>query len=171
MCVLAALGLDVASFEDEPVQRVARLTPRLGDAATGATTWGGGWRTGVRDAVLHNGVGVHGRFQDDTDMVAWAHPSPVALTLTEHADGSVDRACRALLGGYAALTWLGATEHVSRAVVERGFRAGPTLGVVTAAVTGSIALGLDQEATRNAIGIAADSAGGTLEPVRAGAED
>jgi 2-methylcitrate dehydratase PrpD len=67
------------------------------------------------------------------------------------------------------MAWLGGGGRVGWTLVNRGFRGSATFGCVGAAVAASIALGLDARSTRDAVAIAADVAGGTVEPVRSGA--
>lgn len=174
VCLLDALGLAVKGGSDTTAAAVRGLFATTA-GEKGATVWADGARLSILDAILSNGVAAHAHFQDDCDMTSWSHPgsmiSPVALGLAEAHGKSLDVALRALVAGYAALNWLGADEQVGRAVVARGLRASPTLGPVGAAVAGSVALGLNRQQTISAIGIAADMAGGTLEPVRTGADD
>ena len=174
VCLLDALGLGVKGGAELTAATVRGLfSARTGDGC--ATVWADSASLAMLDAILCNGVATHAHFQDDCDMTSWSHPgsmiSPVALGLAEAHGKSLDVALRALVAGYAALNWLGADEQIGRAVVARGLRASPTLGPVGAAVAGSVALGLDRQQTASAIGIAADMSGGTLEPVRTGADD
>lgn len=172
-CLLDALSLSVAARTHpvvEAVESVCSITP-----VGGVTSWASGNRVSVNDSFLINGVAAHAFFQDDTDMVAWAHPAslvaPVAVGLAERDGRPLGDALRGLIAGYATLTWMGANETVARQLVEQGFRASPTLGSIAAAAAGAATLGLSQRDALNAIGIAADSTGGTLEPVRDAAQD
>lgn len=171
--LLDALSLAVAAREHPVVAAVEALSPPLGEG--GVTSWASGARQPVPNGCLVNGVAVHAFFQDDTDMTAWAHPAslivPVAVGAVESTGGSLLQALKALVAGYTTLTWLGADQVVAKELVGRGFRTSPTLGAIAASAAGAAALGLDAEQTRSAIGIAADSTGGVLEPVRDGAQD
>ena len=174
VCLLDALGLGVKGGAESTASTVRNLFATMTGPGA-ATVWADGARLAMLDAILSNGVAAHAHFQDDCDMTSWSHPgsmiSPVALGLAEAHGKSLDVALRALVAGYATLNWLGADEQIGRAVVARGLRASPTLGPVGAAVAGSVALGLGRRETASAIGIAADMSGGTLEPVRTGADD
>lgn len=176
-CLLDAFALAASSANDESVlglQRVLGGAPDGGSADGGAATqWASGRRLGTLDAVLANGQAVHARFQDDCELSSFSHPGslivPPALGLAEAEGASLDTVLRAIVAGYSTMTWLGAHGEVGWALVSRGFRGSATFGCVGAAVAASVALGLDVTQARNAIGIAADISGGTLEPVRSGA--
>lgn len=172
-CLLDAFGLALAARDDPTVRAYVDLAEPVAEPQ-GCRVWGGA-RVGLLAGISANAAAVHARFQDDCDMTSWAHPGslivPVAVGLGETADADLDSVCRAILYGYATLNWLGAEEVVGRAVVQRGFRASPTLGSVAAAATAAVMLRLSTEQASHAIGIAADCTGGLLEPVRAGASD
>lgn len=172
-CLLDAVSLAVAARNHPVTVAVESVCSPVSKG--GASSWGSGTRMSVHDSFLVNGTASHGFFQDDTDMVAWAHPAslivPVATGLAESGGRPLGDALRGLIAGYATLTWLGANEAVSRQLVDRGFRASPTLGTIAAAAAGAVTLGLTQREALSAIGIAADSTGGLLEPVRDGAQD
>lgn len=171
-CLLDALSLGRAAGGHPVVRAVAESVGQGGGAAH---LWATGASLHPADAALVNGTATHAFFQDDTDMTAWAHPAslivPAVVAAAEAADAGFPQVLRGLVAGYATLSWLGAREEVARQLVEGGFRASPTLGAVAAAMGASTALSLDAEATHSALGIAADSTGGLLEPVRDGAQD
>ena len=170
--LLDTVSLAIGAASHPVVEAVSSL---VAVSERGAALWTRPDRCSPVDAALVNGTAAHAHFADDTDMVAWAHPGslicPVPVALASVRGLEYDAVLRGAAAGYATLSWLGADEEVSRAVVERGFRAGPTLGAVAAAVAGAVTLGLGSEATRWAIGIAADSTGALLEPVGSGAQD
>jgi 2-methylcitrate dehydratase PrpD len=140
-----------------------------------ALDWGTGERLAPSDAALVNGTATHAFFQDDTDMNAWGHPAslvvPAVVAAAQLRGADLPAVLRGIVAGYSAFSWLAAREEVARELVEAGLRGSPTLGAPAAAMGASAVLGLDEAQTRNALGIAADSTGGTLEPVRAGAQD
>lgn len=175
LCLLDAVALALAAREHETVASAASVVTELTAAQRGATIWPTGTRATVTDAALVNGIAAHAHFQDDTDMDAWAHPGslivPVALAAAEWNERSLDATVRAIVAGYTALNWLGAKGEVGHALVEHGFRASPTLGSIAAAVCAATALGLDERAAADAVGLATDVTGGLLEPVRSGAQD
>lgn len=170
--LLDAVSLAQLAREHPVVRAVEELSGNCG----GATAWTNGRKMPPLDAALLNGVATHAFFQDDTDMSTWGHPAsvvvPAVVASAEHT-GTADLrlVLTGLVSGYAAMSWLAAREELSHALVKRGFRASPTLGAIAAAVGASTVLRLSPQQTLSAIGIAADSCGGTLEPVRAGAQD
>lgn len=169
--LLDALSLARSAADHDVVTAVRTVAGHGG----GARDWGTGQSISVLDAALVNGTATHAFFQDDTDMNAWGHPAslivPAVVAAGEAAGASLDLVLRGLVAGYSAFAWLAAREEVARSLVESGLRASPTLGSPAAAMGVSVVLGLDREQTLNALGIAADSTGGTLEPVRDGAQD
>lgn len=174
-CLLDAVGLAVAAREHPSVRAAQAVATPLEPHQPGVELWAGGQRVAVGDALLANGIATHAHFQDDTDMDAWAHPGslvvPAALGLARHRGAGLEAAVRGVVAGYSALNWLGAEGAVGRALVERGFRAGPCLGSIAAAVAAITILRLDDPAARSAVGLAADVTGAVLEPVRSGAQD
>lgn len=173
--LLDAIGLGLAGRSEQTVQAYHSLAQPIVNLRAGCRLWGDSTVVAVLDGVTGNAMATHARFQDDCDMTSWAHPgsliTPVAVGFGEALDTDLALVLRGLLCGYATLQWLGADEVVGRAVVERGFRASPTLGSIAAAATAGVLLRLDAAQARNAIAIAADITGGVLEPVRTGAAD
>lgn len=174
LCMLDAMALGLAAGDDETVGAAASvLSTTVG--GEGPLVWPTGRRATVGDAALLNGISAHAHFHDDTDMDAWAHPGslivPAVVAVAEDRRMPVDALVRGVAAGYSALNWLGAHGAVGRALVERGFRASPTLGSIGAAVGAATVLGLDATEAGNAIGLATDVTGGLLEPVRSGAQD
>ena len=173
--MLDAFGLALAAKELLPWQAFASLTKELKNPREGSRVWGRQEYVSVLDAVTANSLAVHARFQDDCDMTSWAHPGslvvPPAVSLGELAGADVATVIRAILCGYATISWLGGEEVVGRSVVGRGFRASPVFGSIGAAATACVILGLNEQQAHNAIAIASDNTGGVLEPVGAGADD
>ncbi|MQA80934.1 MAG: hypothetical protein GEV10_21045 [Streptosporangiales bacterium] len=174
LCLLDALALGLSAGDDETVGAAASVLSTTA-GGEGPLVWPTGRRATVGDAALLNGISAHAHFHDDTDMDAWAHPGslivPAVVAVAEDRRTSVDALVRGVAAGYSALNWLGAHGAVGRALVERGFRASPTLGSIGAAVGAATVLGLDDTEAGNAIGLATDVTGGLLEPVRSGAQD
>lgn len=173
--LLDAIALALAARDEHTTSTYRMLSQPIKDVRAGCRIWGESSVVALLDGVTGNALATHARFQDDCDMTSWAHPgsliTPVAVGLGEAADAELSQVLRGIACGYATLHWLGADEVVGRAVVERGFRASPTLGPVAAAATAAVLLGLDESQAVNAIAIATDITGGGLEPVRSGASD
>jgi 2-methylcitrate dehydratase PrpD len=171
-CLLDALGLSAARDRDAPVTALQGVIGAGGEQAE-ASLWPSGRRVGTLDAVLANAFAVHARFHDDNDISSFSHPGslivPPSLTLAEAGDRSLEVALRAIVAGYSAMAWLGAGGRVGWTLVSHAFRGSATFGCVGAAVAASVSLGLDRAQACNAVSIAADISGGTVEPVRSGA--
>lgn len=175
IAVIDAFGLALAAKGNTTLEAFVDLTQSVADVERGATIWGRTDVVSALDAVTGNALAVHARFQDDCDMVSWAHPGllivPPSVSLAQSVGANVSTVLRAIVCGYATVTWLGGEEIVGRGVVSRGFRASPVFGSIGAAASASVVLGLTGDQTRNALAIAADLTGGVLEPVGAGADD
>lgn len=173
--LLDAIALALAARDERTTGAYRMLSQPIRDVSAGCRIWGEASVVAVLDGITGNALATHARFQDDCDMTSWAHPgslvTPVAVGLGEAVDAELSQVLCGIACGYATLQWLGADEVVGRAVVERGFRASPTLGPIAAAATAAVLLGLDQAQAANAIAIATDITGGGLEPVRSGASD
>lgn len=175
VCLLDALGL-AAIARDEPTYRALRsvLMP-VGPVPMAARLWTDGAYAPLSEAVMANAFAVHAQFHDDCENSSWSHPGslvvPVAATLAEATQATLDRALRAIIAGYATIHWLGADERVALALIARGIRTSPTLGTIGAAAAASVVLGLDRQRATNAVAIAANITGGLLEPVRVGSDE
>ncbi|NKB80087.1 MmgE/PrpD family protein [Ochrobactrum daejeonense] len=176
ICLIDALGLAL-SARTEPTARAALgLSHALETgAANSATAWVSGTRLSATEAAFANGVAVHAHFQDDTDHESWTHPGslvpPAIVALGERKGATLEDVLRALVAGYSVINWLGRDEVVARKLIARGFRTSPTLGTIAAAAGSAALLGLNAVAAGSAVSIAASTTAGTLEPVRAGADE
>ncbi len=176
MCLIDALGLAL-SARTEPTTRAAlALSSVLPEGSKGtAAAWVSGDRLSATEAAFANGVATHAHFQDDTDHESWTHPGslvpPAIVALAEKHGASLDAVLRALVAGYSVINWLGREEVVARKLIARGFRTSPTFGTIAAAAGSAVILGLDAAKAASAVSIAASTTGGTLEPVRAGADE
>jgi len=176
ICLIDALGLAL-SARTEPTSRAAlSLSTVLPAGSTGAATaWVSGDRLSATEAAFANGVATHAHFQDDTDHESWTHPGslvpPAIVALAEKQGASLEAVLRALVAGYSVINWLGREEVVARKLIARGFRTSPTFGTIAAAAGSAVILGLDPARAASAVSIAASTTGGTLEPVRSGADE
>lgn len=173
-CLLDGLGLAIAAGA-EPTTAAILRSPLLELSGGSCRVWATGARAPLSEAVMLNAYAVHARFQDDCDMTSWTHPCslviPAAMGVAEATGATLDLALRGIVAGYSVLSWLGARERVGRAVVARSFRASPTLGPIAAAAAAATVLGLTADQSANALAIAAASAGGVIDTVRAGSSD
>lgn len=175
ICLLDATGLAVLAHA-EPTAAAARgLALPVGATAGAARIWTDGRAVSPGDAALVNGIAAHAHFQDDTDHDSWSHPGslvPPAVVAASEARGlDLAATLRALTAGYATINWLGKGEAVSRKLIARGIRTSPTFGTIGAAAGCAVAFGLDAVHARSAVAIAANTTGGTLEPVRCGSDE
>lgn len=176
ICLIDTLGLSISARTERTTQAALLLShPLEGTAKGGATAWASGALLPASEAAFANGVAAHAHFQDDTDHDSWTHPGsivpPAVVALGERQGASLDLVLRALIAGYSVINWLGREEVVARALIARGFRTSPTLGTIAAAAGAAVLLGLDAQHAASAVSIAASTTGGTLEPVRAGADE
>lgn len=176
MCLIDTLGLSLSARSEPTTLAVLALSHDLGaGSAKAATAWASGARLPASEAAFANGVAAHAHFQDDTDHDSWTHPGslvpPAVVALAERDGASLEATLRGLIAGYSTINWLGREEVVARKLIARGFRTSPTLGTIAAAAGSAVLLGLDAAKAGSAVSIAASTTGGTLEPVRAGADE
>lgn len=123
-------------------------------------------RTSASHAALANGVAAHALDYDDMCFVSLAHPS-CALVPATIAAGELTHAAPAALQdayviGFELECRLGMTMN-PRHYQSRGWHCTSSIGTLGAAAAVARVLGLDADATRRAIGIAASSACGLKE--------
>jgi aconitate decarboxylase len=135
-----------------------------------ATVWGEGVRVPAANAALANGTLVHAFEMDDLHTAAVLHPGAVsvtaALAVAERRERSGGPAVdgRTLLTGLAAGYEVGARIGLASgyAQLRRGYHPAATTGVFCAAAAASRVLGLDADATWDALGIAGTQAAGLM---------
>ncbi|MGH6861187.1 MAG: MmgE/PrpD family protein [Phyllobacterium sp.] len=176
ICLIDALGLALSAHTEPTTRAALALSTTLPDDAKGsASAWASGERLSATEAAFANGVAAHAHFQDDTDHESWTHPGslvpPAIVALGERQGASLEEVLRALVAGYSVINWLGREEIVARKLIARGFRTSPTFGTIAAAAGSAALLKLDAAKAASAVSIAASTTGGTLEPVRSGADE
>ncbi|MGV8143609.1 MAG: MmgE/PrpD family protein, partial [Methanothermobacter sp.] len=136
----------------------------------GPSTVIGYGRSSVQDAGLANGIFAHSLDLDDGHRQGQLHPGacviPAALSLCEALDKSGEELIESLVVGYQVAIVVGMMvnpEHRSR-----GFHTTGTCGTLGAAAAACKALGLDQNQTVNALGLAGTQAAGLLESDHSG---
>jgi 2-methylcitrate dehydratase PrpD len=154
VCAIAA--------RDQPVAGVVRALV-AGEGGVGeAGVVGSALMVPARAAALANGTISHALDFDDTHFGHIGHPSvavvPAALALAQKVGASgADFLAAALVGVEASVRvglWLG------RGHYQAGFHQTATAGAFGAALAGARLLGLEAEATRHALGLAAGRASG-----------
>lgn len=160
--LLDTVAVAIAGSRDEASRLIARhVAGRTAPAM--ATIWSSGERVPVEDAALVNGVMGHVLDYDDVSSPLRGHPSVVlwpALAALAEAEGlSYRRACSAFVVGLELMARLGralSLEHCAK-----GWHATATIGCFGTTLACCRLLGLDETATRHALGIALAQMGGT----------
>jgi 2-methylcitrate dehydratase PrpD len=171
--ILDGLGLAVAGSRSRAAAIAEAEVASYGALRPEASILGRGGRVAARFAAFLNGLAIHADDFDDTQLAVLpdrvygllTHPTapvlPAVLALAER-DG---RSGEDLLTAYAV--GVEVETKVSEAIDPRhyndGFHSTATVGTIGAGVGAAKMLGLDAEATRVALGIAASSAGGLRE--------
>jgi 2-methylcitrate dehydratase PrpD len=122
-------------------------------------------RLGLRDAILMNGMLVHGIEFDDTSLHGRIHPSafcvPCALGAGSHARASGKEVLTAYIGGVECAVRLGMAAHGG--FTPAGFNAVGVIGAFGSVLTAGKLLGLDAAQLAMAQGIAYSTASGNRE--------
>lgn len=168
--ILDALGIGLASSTYDFAERTARGLREIGDAGD-SPVLGRGDRLALRDAMLLNGVLVHGLDFDDThgDSVVHCSASAVPLMLgVGHARGASGR--EALAAYLVALELDARIGRVARGTLQRkGWHPTGIIGAFGCAAAASRLLGADAAACAHALGITLSMASGNLEFLTDGA--
>lgn len=158
-CALGAARTDAAPYVNAIL-----------DTATDASVIGLGLRSSPPRVALANGTLVHALDFDDTHAAALVHatavvlPAAFAVGQAVHASGSDVLA--AAIAGYELVIRLGAA--VTHGFHARGFHATSVCGVFSSAFVAARLMGLDVDATTNALGIAGSMSAGSLEFLETG---
>ncbi|PIB91827.1 MmgE/PrpD family protein [Caulobacter sp. FWC2] len=161
LCVLDWFGLAIGGA-DEPATRLIREVALMEGSAPAASAVGAGKRFSARQAAVVNGVAGHALDYDDVNLAMHVHPTavilPGLLALAE-AERLAGRAViEAFVAGYEAAGMIGTL--ISTSHYARGFHATGTIGAFGAAAACAHLLGLDEEATARAYGLAGSQAAG-----------
>mgnify|MGYP001167492524 CR=1 FL=1 len=162
--VLDTLAATIAGSA-EPAARIALEMVRALGGSAQATMIGAGDRVSVTQAALVNGVSGHALDYDDVNYSLGGHPSvpvlPAVLALAEQLGASGREALRAFVLGFEIECKLGRTQGASH--YARGWHATSTHGTVGAAAAAAALLGLSEEQTVMALGIAGSMAAGSRQ--------
>ncbi len=160
-CLLDFIGVTVAG-SSEPLAKIVREQVREDGGFEQAGILGGGMRISAGQAAMINGCAAHAHDYDDVHNAMSGHPTvpvaPAVLALAEKEGRSGSALLSALATGIDAECIAG--RYVGSSHYAKGFHATATLGSLGAAAGCANLLGLDQEKTVNAIGIAATQAAG-----------
>lgn len=162
-CFLDWLGCTVAGIDEAPA-RIASAMAREQQAAPVATLVGSSVGTSALLAAHANGVISHALDFDDANLTMPGHPGvvlfPGLLALAEVRHRSGREVVEAFLAGYDGACRIGAM--VAPGHYARGFHATATIGTFASALACARLIGLDEDAMRRAIGIAATQAAGLI---------
>lgn len=129
-------------------------------------------RLSPSNAAMVNGANCHGLDFDDGYLQAAAHPGgavfPAVLAAAEQRGASARDIVAAVVAGYDVMLRIGATLHP--AIAHRGFHNTAVAGVFGAAAGAANLIGLNEQQTRHALGIAGSFAGGIREYLDDGAD-
>ena len=162
LCVVDFLSAGL-TFEASDEARIGLTV--LGEPARmgqGAAVLGSPGRVAVPTAAYLSSAAAAATARTDTHVQSSSHPGmvvvPALLSLAQEVDVSGGRLLSALVVGYEVMCRIGAALITPE--VATLFRPTGVIGPVAAAAACAHLLGLDASATRNALSIAANAAGG-----------
>lgn len=163
-CILDSLGCNIYGTSLPWTRIVADMVMEEG-AKPVATLLGTDKKTSAAGAALVNSTACHAFELDDIHKLAMFHPGsiavPVGLALSElQPDCGGRDLITALVAGYEVSLRVGIA--ATMALFFRGFHPQATLGTFTAGATAARMLGLGEEETLHALGIAATQAAGLM---------
>ncbi len=174
--LLDYLAVAIRGSQEDSAKAVQRMIQKMVPAMpqnSVATVWGTDIRTLPAFAAFANGTASHGIEQDDTHSGGSIHLGTtmysVALALAEAGEHiTFDDLLAAVVAGYEA------SARIAMAVQPQeqyslGFHPTQTCGVFGAVITAAKLLGLNQEQTLHAMGIAGSMAAGSMEFLAEGA--
>jgi 2-methylcitrate dehydratase PrpD len=160
-CLLDFVGVAIAA-RDEPLVRMLRDDVAEGGGRPQASLIGLGAFANAEQAALVNGAAGHAHDYDDVHLVMNGHPTvpvmPAVLALAEQHRKSGTDVLAAFATGVDTECLIG--RYLGPAHYEDGWHATGTLGSFGAAAASAHLLGLDEEATARALGIAGTQAAG-----------
>ncbi len=169
-CLIHNIGIGLAGYTLNSVQTAIKLATEFGTVKrNGATVLVDGHKVTLQSAAFANGTLIHARGQDDHFHSGIVHPGatviPAALAIGEfkHCNGK-EFLC-SIASGYEITTRL--SKKHARSSISKGFRSTPLYGVFGAAAAASRLLKLSRARTANALGWAANLAGGLTEGILA----
>jgi 2-methylcitrate dehydratase PrpD len=146
----------------EPVAQIARRAAADVDGSGASLVWGTRDRVAAGAAVFLNAVAEHALGWDDYTQPMFGHCTavllPVCSVVADQSGASGSAVLSAYLAGYEVNGRLG--EVLGSEHYDRGWHATSTIGTIGAAAAAGALLGLDDEQTWNALGLAASSAAG-----------
>ncbi len=161
LSLLDWIGVAVAGA-DEPVSQIVRDYVASDGGTPEASVIGHPTKLPARAAALSNGAASHALDYDDTHFLHLGHPTvavvPAALALAEKHKVSGAAFLDAVLVGVETACRVG--EWLGRGHYQHGFHQTATSGTFGAAAAAARLLGLDEDRTAHALGLAATKASG-----------
>ncbi len=161
-CIQDAIAVSLAATGDDLV-RILRAELEEAGGTPQASVWGTALRLPAGAAALLNGTMAHALDYDDVNLAMPGHPTvailPAVMALGEARGASGADVMAAFVVGYETACRIGpvlAPAHYEQV----GFHATGTVGTFGAAAGCAHLLGLDEERTLHALGIAATQAAG-----------
>jgi 2-methylcitrate dehydratase PrpD len=160
-CTMDLLGVTLAGM-NEPLSAILLEEVAEDGGNEQATVIGREKRANCQQAALVNGAAGHALDYDDVHWAMFGHPTvpvlPAALALAEHGRASGKDLLNAFINGYETECRVGAA--VGGHHYEKGWHGTGTIGTFGATAASARLLGLDDEETAQAFGIAGTQAAG-----------
>ncbi len=158
------VAVGIAGVNEPASTATQRYLEQLGEPGSiGATLWGTNRKSLPEGAALFNGIAGHVLDYDDVATPLQGHPSvvlwPALLAVGEAFDVPGERLISGYVVGFEVLCRLG--KAVSPGHYHRGWHATATIGAIAATAGCAHLLGLTEEQTINALGIAVAETAGT----------
>ena len=166
------LGVIARGSQEESSKAMYRFIGDLGISNEGGVVIGTNLKTPFQYSALANGTAAHSLELDDVNNEASLHPGvaifPAAIAACEMADKGGKEFIEGVVLGYEVMIRLGKAlgpkEHYSK-----GFHPTGTCGTFGATATVAKIMGLNEQQTLNAIGLAGSQAAGSMEFLAQGA--
>ncbi len=166
------LGVIARGSQEESSKAMYRFMGDLGMPNEGGVVIGTNLKTPFQYSALANGTAAHSLEFDDVNNEASLHPGvaifPAAIAACEMADKGGKEFIEGVVLGYEVMIRLGKAlgpkEHYSK-----GFHPTGTCGTFGAAATVAKIMGLSEQQTLNAMGLAGSQAAGSMEFLTQGA--
>ena len=160
-CLLDWIGVTLAGTSEPLVETLVDEIAEQGGNPQ-ASLIGRGMKVSMQQAALVNGAASHALDYDDVHAAHTGHPSvaiiPALLALAEHRGSSGTEFIEAFTAGYETICRMGRLVNPDH--YEKGFHATATLGAFGAAAACARLMGLDEQQTAYAFGIAGTQAAG-----------
>ena len=170
-CLRDMLGIAAQAADLPSSRQAAAFAAAMG--GTRATLIGAAQRASVADAAFANATLAHGLVQEDMHTPSVSHigvvvwPSLLAFAETKKVSGKA--LLTSAVVGYQVMGRLGAALITKD--LARVFRPTGLVGAIGGAAAGACLLGLNEEETASALGLAANTAGGLNEWPHVGGDD